>query len=238
MDVDAGMIVDVEPTPAYRSDEVKATKTMIERVEERFAIKPKRLAADTAYGTAAMLGWLVEEKQITPHVPVWDKSEGKPELFGRTQFTWEVEQDRYRCPGGNYLERNRRNFKKPRTGITKENTVIYRATQRDCQACPLKSRCCPNTPSRKIHRSVYEDARDLARALSKTQAYAQSLKERKRIEHLFGHMKRILKLDRLRLRGLSGAHDEFILVATAQNLRRMAKLLPTGPPDCSLATAV
>ena len=47
---------------------------------------------------------------------------------------------------------------------------------------------------------------------------------------LFAHMKRVLKMDRLRLRGIKGAQDEFLLTATAQNLRRMAKYLGTGPP--------
>ena len=83
---------------------------------------------------------------------------------------------------------------------------------------------------RKITRSIYEAARDIARAVAETSAYLQSRKDRKKVEMLFGHMKRILKLDRLRLRGLSGAHDEFLLTATAQNLRRMAKWMGFGPP--------
>ena len=89
----------------------------------------------------------------------------------------------------------------------------------------MKARCCPNTPMRKIARSVHEAARDVARAVARTNAYQQSRKDRKKVEMLFAHMKRIMKLDRLRLRGLSGAKDEFLLAATAQNLRRMAKWL-------------
>ena len=89
----------------------------------------------------------------------------------------------------------------------------------------MKARCCPNTPIRKIHRSLHEPARDAARAVAKTRLYKQSRKDRKKVEMLFAHLKRILKLDRLRLRGLSGAHDEFLLAAIAQNLRRMAKRL-------------
>jgi hypothetical protein len=78
---------------------------------------------------------------------------------------------------------------------------------------------------RKIERSPYEPARDVARQIARTAAYKQSRKDRKKVEMLFAHLKRILKLDRLRLRGPSGAHDEFLLAATAQNLRRMAKWL-------------
>jgi hypothetical protein len=79
-------------------------------------------------------------------------------------------------------------------------------------------------------RSQYENVRDVARAVGQTAAYQRTRRERKKVEMLFAHMKRILKMDRLRLRGLSGARDEFLLTATAQNLRRMAKSLSTGPP--------
>ena len=230
IDTEAGIIMDVEGTPANRSFEVASTRTMIERVKERFEIRPGKLIGDTAYGSAGLLGWLVEEQDITPHVPVWDKSAGKIELYGRSDFTWEAQADRYLCPGGKPLLRNRRKFKKKRSGITKANTIIYRASQSDCGRCPLKARCCPAEPARKIHRSVHEDARALARSLSKTKAYAQSAKDRKKVEMLFAHMKKILKVDRLRLRGMSGARDEFLLTATAQNLRRMAQWLGTDPP--------
>ena len=78
---------------------------------------------------------------------------------------------------------------------------------------------------RKIARSVHESAREVAREIGKTDGYKQSRKDRKKVEMLFAHLKRILKLDRLRLRGPSGAQDEFLLAAIAQNLRRMAKRL-------------
>jgi hypothetical protein len=78
---------------------------------------------------------------------------------------------------------------------------------------------------RKIARSVHESAREVARDIATTVAYKQSRKDRKKVEMLFAHLKRILNLGRLRLRGLSGARDEFLLAAAAQNLRRMAKWL-------------
>jgi transposase len=237
IDTEAGIIMDTEATPANRTFEVASTRTMIERVEERFEIKPEKLIGDTAYGAAKMLGWLVEEQGITPHVPVFDRSEGKAELLGRSDFTWEAAADRYLCPAGKSLKRNRRKFKKKRTGITKANTIIYLASQSDCEHCPMKAQCCPTVPARKIHRSIHEDARDLTHALAQTRAYAQSRRDRKKVEMLFAHMKRILKMDRLRLRGISGARDEFLLTATAQNLRRMAQWLGTDPPG-ALAGAV
>jgi len=133
--------------------------------------------------------------------------------------------------------RNRRTFTTPRTGITKADTIIYRASQSDCTSCSKKAQCCPSTPARKIHRSVHEEARDVARQQSTTAAYAQSRRDRKKVEMLFAHMKRILKVDRLRLRGPTGATDEFVLTATAQNLRRMAQWLGTGPPESANAGA-
>ena len=100
----------------------------------------------------------------------------------------------------------------------------------------MKVRCCPGKEPRKIARSIHEDARDLARSLATTEAFAQSSNERKKVEMLFGHMKKILKVDRLRLRGLSGAHDEFLLTAIAQNLRRMAQWLGPDPPAALAGT--
>lgn len=94
-----------------------------------------------------------------------------------------------------------------------------------CVACPMKSRCCPTMPFRNITRSIHESARDVARRIATTEAYKQSRKDRKKVKILFAHLKRILKLDKLRLRGFSGARDEFLLAATAQNLRRTAKWL-------------
>ena len=125
-------------------------------------------------------------------------------------------------------ESGRTRAESPREHITQADTIIYRASQHDCTGCPLKQRCCPHTPTRKIARSVHERSREVARAIATTPQYKQSRRDRKKVEMLFAHPKRILKLDRLRLRGMSGAHDEFLLAATAQNLRRMAKRLFEG----------
>jgi len=211
------VIVDVEASSVTKTAEVEATKTMINRVEEKFSIKPQRLVGDTNYGIAAMLGWLVEEKGITPHVPVWDKSEHHDGTFSRSDFVFDSANNHYVCPAGKYL-------RPPHRG---QNTYPfrYRASLYDCQVCELKPKCCPNVSIRKIDRSPQESARDVARAICKTEGYRQSRRERKKVEMLFAHLKRILKLSRLRLRGPSGAHDEFLLAAMTQNLRRMAKML-------------
>ena len=237
VDVDAGIIVDVEATSAHRTEELDSTKKMIDRVEERFDLKPERLIGDTAYGTAPMLAWLVQDKGIEPHIPVWDKTQRQDETLSSTEFRWDEQADEYRCPQGHPLRSQWRAFQNPRTHVTKADTIIYRSSQSDCATCPIKLRCCPNTPMRKIARSVHESARDVARDIAKTSVYRQSRRDRKKVEVLFAHLKRILRLDRLRLRGRSGAQDEFLLAATAQNLRRMAKWLVPKAPQADLASA-
>jgi len=223
IDVKSGIIMDVEASRAIRQAEVRAARTMIERTEQRFDIKPERLAGDTAYGSGANLDWLVNEAKIAPHIPVIDKSKRDDGTFSREDFTFDKERNVYTCPASKVLTT---------TGKLAPDgeTLYYRAKTRDCHNCPLKSQCCPKAPLRRLQRSIYEEARDVARALAKTEAFERSHRERKRVEMLFAHLKRIFRLGRLRLRGPCGAQFEFTLAATAQNLRRLAKLLVRPPP--------
>ena len=224
IDVKFGVIMDVEASRAIRQAEVRASKTMIERTEERFDIKPEWLAADTAYGSGANLNWLVNDKKIAPHVPVIDKSNRDDGTFNREDFTFDKERNVYICPAGKILTTTGRLVNDG------ETTLLYFASVLDCRSCPLRARCCPKMPARRIPRSIYEEARDVARALARTNAFAQSRRDRKRVEMLFAHLKRILRLGRLRLRGPRGAQFEFTLAAIAQNLRRLAKLVARPPP--------
>jgi hypothetical protein len=219
IDVDNAIIVDVEATTAIRKAEVLAAKRMIERSMERFALYPAKLMGDSAYGSADMLGWLVDEHGIEPHVTVFDKSARSDGTFSRDDFTYDHKRDIYVCPGGRMLTTTG-------TRVNDGATVLYRASRRDCGACPLKLRCCPKEPARKIPRSIHEGARDIARKIAQSWHGRTSRRLRKKVEMLFAHLKRILKLDRLRLRGPNGARDEFLLAATAQNLRKLAKLIP------------
>ena len=132
---------------------------------------------------------------------------------------------------------DRRQFTKPRDRITKAGTILYSASQHDCTGCPIEQQCCPNMPNRRITRSVHERSRDVARAIADTRQYKLSRRDRKKAEMLFAHLKRILKLDRSRLRGLTGLRDEFLLAATAQNLRRMAKMLFERQPAAAAMSA-
>ncbi|MEA2916400.1 MAG: hypothetical protein QOJ15_8481 [Bradyrhizobium sp.] len=219
IDVDHGIIVDVEATTAIRQAEVLAAKRMLERSMERFDLYPARLLGDSAYGSAEMLGWLVYEHGIEPHVTVFDKSARLDGTFSRDDFTYDHVGDVYYCPGGKMLTTTG-------TRVNDDTTLLYRASKHDCAGCALKPRCCPNSPARKVPRSIHEGARDMARVIARSPDGQVSRRLRKKVEMLFAHLKRILKLDRLRLRGPTGARDEFLLAATAQNLRKLAKLIP------------
>jgi len=226
IDTDNAIILDVEASRAIRQAEVGASRTMLDRTAERFGLMPRSLAADSAYGSAENLAFLVKQRGIAPHIPVFDKSSRTDGTFSRADFVFDAGQDRYTCPGGKQLVQFHRTYATPRSGITKDGTRLYRASKPDCDACALKPRCCPNTPARKIPRDIDEDARDVARTLAGTPAFERSRHRRKKVEMLFAHLKRILRLGRLRLRGPCGARDEFLLAATAKNLRTLAKLRP------------
>jgi hypothetical protein len=152
-----------------------------------------------------------------------DKSDREDGTFSRDDFTYDHQGDVYFCPGGKIMTTKG-------TLVNHGATLLYRASKYDCDGCALKPRCCPKEPARKIPRSIHEGARDMARDIATTDAYRTSRRERKKVEMLFAHLKRILRLDRLRLRGPCGAHDEFLLAATAQNLRKLAKLIPMPQP--------
>jgi transposase len=225
IDNKAGIIIDAEGTQANRIEEIAVTQTMMDRARRRFDLRPQRLAGDTAYGAARLLKWLVDRK-ITPHIPVWDKSARHDGTFSRTDFVFDQERNVYTCPGGAELTS---------TGnIDQGRIVYYRASKSDCSHCSLKPKC-TTAVARKVTRDLDEDVRDRVRTLANTEAFQQSRRERKKVEMRFAHMKRILRLDRLRLRGLSGARDEVLLTATAQNLRRLIKLLCRAPPPFAAA---
>lgn len=227
VDLDNAIIVDVEATVPIRQAEVGAVRDMLTRARERFDLHPDTLAADTAYGTAEMLGWLVDEQDIEPHIPVFDKSERKDGAYPATDFVYDQEADEYRCPGGKALKPYWRNISMGRPEFGKDGFKKYFARKQDCAACTLKPGCTPNQATRKISRSRHEQARQKAREIAKTDAYVASGYARKKVEMLFAHLKRILGLDRLRLRGPNGAKDEFHIAATVQNLRKLAKLRPS-----------
>ena len=225
IDTDHSVIVDVEGTRSIRQAEVGSVRTMLDRIKDRHDLDPERLIADSAYGSGPMLGWLVDRK-IKPHIPVLDRAGRTDGTWSRADFEWDAKSNQYICPEGEPLKQFRRNYSDPNRGPTGKGVAKYQALKHTCQACPSKMKCCPNADARKITREEHEDARQVARDIAKTKQYAISMRLRKKVEMLFAHLKRILGLGRLRLRGPCGANDEFLLAATAQNLRKLAKIFP------------
>lgn len=223
IDTGHAVIVDVEATPARTYDEVAATRTMIDRTEKAFGLKPKRLTADTAYGTGKLLAWLLG-KDITPHIPVWERYERTDGMFSRTDFAYDAQRDVYICPNGRPLRTS---------GTVHDGRVRnYLSQLGDCRACKLKARCTP-APFRKIARDINEEARDHARSLKDTPEFERSSDERKKVEMRFAHLKVHHRFERMRLRGLTGARDEFHLAAIAQNLKTLANQIWRPPSNQS-----
>jgi len=225
IDTGYAVIVDVEATPARTYDEVAATRTMIDRTEKAFGLTPKRLTADTAYGTGKLLAWLLD-KRITPHIPVWERYERTDGMFPRTDFTYDAERDLYTCPNGCPLKTS---------GTVHDGRVRnYLSHPGDCRTCELKARC-TRAPFRKIARDINEEAREHARSLKGTPEFEQSSNQRKKVEMRFAHLKVHHRFERMRLRGLTGARDEFHLAAIVQNLKTLANQIWRPPPDLSNA---
>ena len=225
IDTENAVIVDVEATPARTFDEVVASKTMLDRTEEHLGLKPERLAADTAYGTGKFLAFIIG-KGITPHIPVWDKSKREDGCFSRDDFAFDRERHVYTCPAGKLLTTTGK--------VHADRTIMYIASTRDCRACLLKPKCTPNMPFRRLRRDN-ENARDVARALVDTPEFEKSRDERKKVEIRFAHLKTHHRFERMRLRGLSGARDEFHLAAIVQNLKTLASRIWRPPPSAAAA---
>jgi transposase len=225
IDTGHAVIVDIEATPARTYDEVAATRTMIDRTEKTFSLKPKRLTADTAYGTGKVLAWLLG-KNITPHIPVCERYERTDGMFPRAAFTYDAECNVYICPSGHPLRTS---------GTVHDGRVRnYLSHPGDCRACELKPRC-TRAPFRKIARDINEEARDYARSLTGTPEFDRSSNERKKVEMRFAHLKTHHRFERMRLRGISGARDEFHLAAIVQNLKTLANRLWRPPPSIAAA---
>jgi len=211
------VIVDVEATRAIRQAEVGAAKTMIDRTEERLGLKPQRLAADTAYGSAPTLNWIVNEKKIAPHIPVIDKSVREDGIFNRDDFTFDKERNLYTCPAGKTLATTGRL-------VNDGETLLYMASMRHCRSCSLKAHCCPKAPFRRVPRSIYEEARDVARALAKTEAF-----ERSRHDRIPSRTWSVARL---------GCRSDFTRVGTGRESRRRGGMTHTAPPGKARANSI
>jgi transposase len=213
IDTPTGVAIDVEASPARFAAEVDAARAMLARASDRFDYRPKRVAADTAYGSGAFLAF-VSNRQSLPHIPVLERSEQTGGKFPRAAFHYEREQDRYVCPTGKALAY--------KGSYGDAEFRRYYASAVDCRPCPLK-RQCTSGAQRTIGHSEYEDVRALVRTEMQTRLFKRSMRLRKGVERLFADAKGKRGLARLHLRGLRGAEEEFLIGAALANLMLLAR---------------
>lgn len=224
VDTASGIVLDVEAAPARLGDEPKASRVMVERLRERHGLAPQVLTADKAYGSGPFLAWL-RDRGIEAHIRViehLERHERRRQMAGllpRSAFTYDAASDSYICPQG------------ARLAATKGDgsTTPYVSSVKDCRPCPIRAGCTPGL-RRKLNRSRYEEVRLEVMSREATSTFQASLRLRRRIERLFACIKHNDGLHRLRLRGLRGAGEQFLLAAMARNLKQMAMSLARPEP--------
>lgn len=224
VDTASGIVLDVEAAPARLGDEPKASRIMVERLHGRHGLTPQVLTADKAYGSGPFLAWLgsrgIEAHvQVIEHLERHERRRRASGVLPRSAFTYDAASDSYTCPQGARL----------RPAKADGSTIPYLSSARDCRPCPIRSTCTPDL-RRKLNRSRFEDVRQEVLAREPTPRFRASLRLRRRIERLFACIKHNDGLNRLRLRGLRGAGEQFLMAAAARNLKRMAQVLATSTP--------
>jgi len=216
------VIVGVQATAARMSQETVAAQDMLTRFAQWQGREPQSLAADTTYGNGEFLQWLAD-RSITPYMRTRDSIHRKRSPFyGPDRFTYEPENNRYICPAGqplNYGGRSHRN-----------HAWTYIGTRKRCGPCSLRPQC-TSAAFRCLVIHQHEPARQRARQLPNTEAFAKAQRQRKKVEALFSELKNQIGLRRLRLRRLKFVREQFFLAAAAQNIKRLVRFLsrPTTP---------
>src|SRR3954453_3945323 len=216
------VIVGVQATAARMSQETVAAQDMLARFAQWQARAPESVAADTTYGNGEFLQWLAD-RQITPYMRTRDSIHRKRSpFFGPERFTYEPESNSYRCPAGQQLNYGGRSMR--------NRTYAYIGTRTKCGACGLKAQCTSGA-FRFLAIHLDEAARQRARELANTPAFAHAQRQRKKVAALFAELKNQIGLRRLRLRRMKFVREQFFLAAVAQNIKRLVRFLsqPTEP---------
>lgn len=219
MDNKSHIIVGVKGGKPDRNSDAKAALEMLKELKWKFKIKPITLGADKAYATGEFVRLTIKEG-ITPHIPIMDtRSQHDKGIYSIEEFTFDNHKNEYICPQGERLKywgvhRHSRQF-------------VYRAKVKDCRICKVKDKCTRDR-SRSLSYHIDEPYIKYARGQTKTYAYRISQRMRKRIEQLFGEAKEYMRLRVAKFRRLWNVKEQFLLTATAQNIKRMVKLLHRG----------
>jgi hypothetical protein len=216
------VVLAVEATDAHPSREVQAAEIMLARCSRELGLEPRSLAADGAYGKGDFLSWL-EMHGIDSYIPLRMHYPSNPHLYGIDQFTYQPDTNSYKCPEGKDLK-----FIGIKPAVNR--SYIYRSTQSKCGACPRKTQCTTGR-FRQLVVHVEEAARQRARERNQQPAFFRQQRARRKIEAVFGELKNRIGLRRVRLRRLQHVREQFLMAATAQNLKRLVRFMAKPRPD-------
>jgi transposase len=219
MDNASRVIVDVSvAAPGARSEMAQALAGL-DRAAWRFRLPVETLGADGNYAAGDFLADLFA-RGVTPHVPVRDmRGHNTQGIYPLERFQYDPSRDVFLCPRGNILK-YARDHKRQR---------VYRASQRGCRHCPVKSEC-TRDGSRTVRIHIYNEALEKAREQMQSGEYRRSQKHRKRIEALFGEAKVQMGLRRMKFRGRGTVAEQAFLTATAQNIKRLVLFMERRAP--------
>jgi transposase len=225
------VVVGVEATDARPSQEIASARKMLADCAHKFGLTPKTLAADTGYGKADFLAWL-ETQGIASYIPLRKHFPSGDRHYGMDQFTYHPETNSYQCPEGKELK-----YRGIKPAVNRSH--IYRSTEAQCRGCSRKTECTSGRYKQLVIH-VEEDVRQRARQRTQEPAFFRHQRDRRKVEALFGELKNRIGLRRVRLRRLKHVREQFLMAATAQNLKRLvrhlAKVSSTPPESCNLQT--
>lgn len=215
--------------PDKKTDCVRALQ-QIQRIKWTYKIRPESLGADKGYSAGAFLDAIIKEG-IQPHIPIIDyRSQNDKGIYPLGMFKYNEEQDIFICPEGKEL-----NY----WGLHKHSRQhVYRARKKDCTGC-LNKKACTRDTARSVSYHMHEKAIQKARHLNETKEYRISQRMRKKIEELFGEAKEFMGFRQAKFRRAKFIKEQVLMTATAQNIKRMIKMLfGRGPEKEAVAVRV
>ena len=216
MDNKSRVIVGADRNLPNRNADAKTAVELVGRLKWNYHLRPRTLGADKGYATGVFVHWLLEQN-VQPHVPIMD-SRGRNDkgIYSIEQFQYQDDKDEFICPQGKTLRY---------WGIQQHSKQhAYRASPSDCRQCPVKAQC-TRASYRSLSYHIYESSIEIARRHTQTRSYRISQRMRKRVEELFGEAKECMGMRRMRFRGVLFVREQVLLTATAQNIKRMVRLL-------------
>lgn len=222
MDNKHRVIVGADHNLPNRNADAKTAVELVGRLKWAYHLSPHTLGADKGYATGVFVHWLLEQ-DVQPHVPIMDsRSRNDKGIYSIEQFWYQENKDEFICPQGKTLRY---------WGIHRHSKQhAYRASRSDCRQCPVKAQCTRGS-YRSLSYHIYESSIAIARRLTQTRGYRISQRMRKRIEELFGEAKECMGMRRMKFRGALFVREQVLLTATAQNIKRMVRLLSRMRPQ-------